>query len=110
MNDSSADLRPAEKPAVMKTFDPALVSEALWSQWRETVKSHNIGQEKLGRLAPTLQALPTVIWHKPLSDYVNYTVAEIRQLRTTAKSAWGWCSKCSTSSMKSWPTRLPITI
>lgn len=68
--------------AVADRFDPAIVSEVLWSQWRETVRRHNIGQEKLGRLAPTLQHLPTVIWHTPLSKYLNYSVTEIRQLRT----------------------------
>jgi hypothetical protein len=65
-----------------KGFDPAIVSEALWAQWRETVRKHGVGQEKLGRLAPTLQALPTVIWHTPLSTYLDYSVAEIRQLKT----------------------------
>jgi hypothetical protein len=46
------------------------------------VIEHGVGREKLGRLAPTLQALPTVIWHTPLEQYVNHTVAEIRQLKT----------------------------
>ncbi len=63
-------------------FDPSIVSEALWSQWRQTVADYGIGQEKLGRLAPTLQALPTVIWHTPLASYLDHTVAEIRQLKT----------------------------
>jgi hypothetical protein len=63
-------------------FDPALVSEALWSEWRDVVRRYGVGEEKLGRLAPSLQNLPTVIWHKPLSQYLNYTVAEIRRLRT----------------------------
>ncbi len=63
-------------------FDPAIVSEALWAQWQRTVIEHGVGREKLGRLAPTLQALPTVIWHTPLEQYVNHTVAEIRQLKT----------------------------
>lgn len=63
-------------------FDPTVVSEALWSQWQETVREHGIGHEKLGRLAPTLQRLPTVIWHTPLNHYVNLTVAQIRQLKT----------------------------
>ena len=65
-----------------RNFDPSLVSEALWSQWCETVCDNGVGDEKLGRLAPTLQALPTVIWNTPLSDYLNYTVTEIRQLKT----------------------------
>ena len=63
-------------------FDPAVVSEVLWTKWRETVRRHNVGSEMLGRLAPTLQNLPTVIWHTPLSKYLNYSVGEIRQLRT----------------------------
>lgn len=72
---------PKDAPTLEK-FDPALVSEALWAEWRDTVRRHNIGHEKLGRLAPSLQNLPTVIWHTPLSKYLNYTVAEIRRLRT----------------------------
>src|SRR4029077_10667260 len=50
--------------------------------WQQTVVENGVGREKLGRLAPTLQALPTVIWHTPLDHYVNHTVAEIRQLKT----------------------------
>ena len=63
-------------------FDPTIVSEALWAQWTETVRRHNVGHERLGRLAPSLQALPTVIWHTPLDHYIDHTVAEIRQMRT----------------------------
>lgn len=63
-------------------FDPAMVSEVLWDQWRELLKRHAVGQEKLGRLAPTLQSLPTVIWHTPLDQYLDQSLAEIRQLRT----------------------------
>jgi hypothetical protein len=84
-----ADLSEAKKaPAVEKPrrqgtgFDPSVVSEALWSEWQQTVIEHGLGREKLGHLAPTLQALPTVIWHTPLEYYVNHTVAEIRQLKT----------------------------
>jgi hypothetical protein len=63
-------------------FDPSLVSEALWTQWRETVLRHGIGQLRLGRLVPSLQALPTVIWHTPLEEYAHLSLAEIRQLKT----------------------------
>lgn len=63
-------------------FDPAVVSEAHWTDWRETVHRHGLGHEKLGRFAPTLQALPTVIWHTPLEFYLSYSLAEIRQLKT----------------------------
>jgi hypothetical protein len=74
---------PADKPRRQSTgFDPSIVSEALWSQWQKTVIDQGLGREKLGRLAPALQALPTVIWHTPLDYYVNRSVTEIRQLKT----------------------------
>ena len=63
-------------------FDPAQVSEALWEEWRQTVRRHAVGDHQLGRLAPRLEALPTVIWHTPLSAYLDYSLAEIRQLKT----------------------------
>jgi hypothetical protein len=63
-------------------FNPSTVSEALWDQWRDTVRRHGVGFEKLGRVASTLQALATVIWNTPLSTYLNYSVAQIRALKT----------------------------
>jgi hypothetical protein len=63
-------------------FDPAMVSEALWVQWCETARRFHLNKEKLGRLAPSLQHLPTVIWDTPLGEYMNRSLAEIRQLRT----------------------------
>jgi len=74
------DASPKSSPPAQ--FDPALVSEVLWAQWRETVRANGLDNERLGRLAPTLQSLPTVIWTTPLSEYVNYSVSEIRQLKT----------------------------
>jgi hypothetical protein len=63
-------------------FDPSLVSEALWHQWRETVVLHELDDEKLGRLAPSLIELPTVIWDTPLSAYIPQSLHQIRHLRT----------------------------
>lgn len=83
LSEASKKAATIEKPRRQGSgFDPSIVSEALWSEWRQTVVDHGLGHEKLGRLAPTLQALPTVIWHTPLDAYVNHTVAEIRQLKT----------------------------
>jgi hypothetical protein len=85
MNDLADAKRAAEKIATKKpkvNFDPAIVSEALWTQWLETARKHGVGRELLGRLAPTLQALPTVIWQTPLEFYMQYSVSEIRQLKT----------------------------
>src|SRR5262245_15057453 len=63
-------------------FDAAIVSESLWAQWCETVKRYGLGPEKLGRLAPSLQALPTVIWHSRLEEYADRSLADIRSLKT----------------------------
>jgi len=63
-------------------FNPALVSELVWAQWKETVRLHGIGHEKLGRLAPSLQSLPTVIWESPLGFYLDKSLTEIRELKT----------------------------
>lgn len=63
-------------------FDSANVSELVWEHWRQTVRTHGMGQERLGRLAPSLQSLPTVIWDAPLAFYLDLPLAEIRQLRT----------------------------
>jgi hypothetical protein len=63
-------------------FDPDFVSEALWGRWRETVRRHRLDRERLGRLAPSLQNLPTVIWRTPLQFYAERTLEEIRALRT----------------------------
>jgi hypothetical protein len=63
-------------------FDPTIVSEVLWDRWRETLMQRGVGREKLGRLAPTLRSLPTVIWHTPLRHYLEQSLADIRNLRT----------------------------
>ena len=63
-------------------FNPAIVSELIWTQWKDTVRLHGVGNEKLGRLAPSLQALPTVIWESPLGFYLDKSLMEIRQLKT----------------------------
>jgi hypothetical protein len=63
-------------------FDSSIVSESLWTSWCETVHRYGLGQEKLGHLAPTLQLLPTVIWHSRLEEYADRSLAEIRGLKT----------------------------
>lgn len=72
---------PAENGKI-PVFDPDMVSEALWKQWRETVLHYHLEREKLGRLAPSLQHLPTVIWHTPLVFYAERSLEEIRSLKT----------------------------
>src|SRR5262245_47433098 len=72
----------SQKAAVPTGFDATLVSESLWDSWCETVRRYGMGPEKLGRLAPSLQNLPTVIWHSRLEEYVDRSLADIRRLKT----------------------------
>ncbi len=71
-----------QKPTPTGGFDASIVSESLWAQWCETVHRYGMGVEKLGRLAPTLQALPTVIWHSRLEEYAERSLANIRARKT----------------------------
>jgi hypothetical protein len=72
----------SQKPAPAGGFDSSVVSESLWANWCETVQRFGMGPEKLGRLAPSLQALPTVIWHSRLEEYADRSLADIRALKT----------------------------
>jgi hypothetical protein len=63
-------------------FNPAIVSELVWEQWRQTVRRCGLEQESLGRLSPSLYRLPTVIWRTPLARYLNLTVHQMRRLKT----------------------------
>ncbi len=63
-------------------FDPELVSELVWAQWRHLVQTHGLGYEKVGRLCPSLQEVPTVIWNTPLEFYLDLSLADIRALKT----------------------------
>jgi hypothetical protein len=54
----------------------------VWMKWRETVRRHGVGGEKLGRLTPSLQSLPSVVWNTPLSFYLDQTLGAIRELKT----------------------------
>lgn len=63
-------------------FDAALVSEAMWERWRDCVKRYHLEEETLGRLAPSLERLPRVLWNTPLNAYCDITLAQIRQLKT----------------------------
>jgi hypothetical protein len=74
--------RQKSSPAAASGFDASIVSESLWTQWCETVQRYGLGPEKLGRLAPSLQALPTVIWHSRLEEYSDRSLADIRSLKT----------------------------
>jgi len=64
-----------------EVFDPELVSQVMWVEWQETARRHLLQHETLGRLAPSLQSLPKVIWTKQLGEYLRYTIDELRSLK-----------------------------
>jgi hypothetical protein len=73
---------PDESVVTDDRFTPDAVSESHWEAWRETVSRHHLSNEPLGRLAPSLRALPTVIWRMPLSTYVDMSLGQLRRLKT----------------------------
>src|SRR6266481_1991521 len=77
-----ADEEPANGLDESGKFDPLRVSEMVWMRWRDTVRRHGVGSEKLGRLTPSLQSLPSVVWNTPLSFYLDLTMAQMRELKT----------------------------
>jgi hypothetical protein len=82
MNATDATKRAAKPAAGVSGFDSSVVSESLWASWCETVIRFGLGHEKLGHLAPSLQSLPTVIWHSRLEEYSDRSLSEIRTLKT----------------------------
>ena len=79
---SSAELTDNGQEAAPREFDPSVVSEVVWAEWRKTVRDHGIGEERLGRLAPSLRKLPSVIWHRRIGYYIDYSLQEIWRLKT----------------------------
>ena len=77
---TTATTSPLSEAAVQ--FDVSRVSETQWDRWRETVRTHQLENEPLGRVCASLRHLPTVIWRTPLSTYLPLSLAEIRGLRT----------------------------
>ena len=80
---------PAQQPeasrglsACSDGFDASGVSEVVWSQWRASVVKHGLGEEPLGRFAPSLRGMTRVIWNTPLGAYVDRTLAEMRSMKT----------------------------
>jgi hypothetical protein len=63
------------------SFDADRVSDAQWTRWQDRVRHHDLATEKIGRLAPTLEEVPTVIWHTCLSEYADRSLDELRQLK-----------------------------
>mgnify|MGYP002624561076 CR=1 FL=1 len=70
------------RPYHDEMFDAEMVSEAMWVRWKDCVAEHGLGDQLLGRLAPTLRELPTVIWHTPLSWYLPYSLQEVKDVKT----------------------------
>lgn len=64
------------------TIDLAGVSEEAWQEWCHTVRTFGFLDHKLGRLAPSLRNLSTVLWHTTMKEYADLSLAQIRNLPT----------------------------
>ena len=61
--------------------DPERVSDAMWEEWRDLIVSHGVHRETIGRLAPTLQMVPTTMWTTPLIEYLSLSLSQIRKMK-----------------------------
>ena len=61
--------------------DPSHVSEAVWCQWRASLRNQRLEKEMLGRFAASLQQLPRSMWRKRLEDYLPLSLRQIRALK-----------------------------
>lgn len=62
-------------------FDANAVSESTWEVWRATIRRRGLEKQMLGHLTPSLRDLPTVIWTTTLDEYLDYTLADLRDLK-----------------------------
>ncbi|MEI8374694.1 MAG: hypothetical protein WCJ35_17855 [Planctomycetota bacterium] len=79
---SDAETKAEGKGELAGGFDVDSVSEVVWGQWRASVIKHGLGDEKLGRLAPTLRNMTRVIWNTPLGAYTQFNLGKIRSMKT----------------------------
>ncbi len=63
-------------------FDPNTVCESTWEDWRTTVRRRGLENQMLGKLTPSLRDLPTVLWATTLGEYLDYTLDDLRDLKT----------------------------
>lgn len=83
--DSATGVAAASTAALRRrgvVVEPSGVSEAVWREWCDAILRAGFGRHPLGRVAPSLRPLPTVIWGAPLEDYAACSLADIRALRT----------------------------
>jgi hypothetical protein len=54
------------------------ISDYEWSLLCDTISSSRFANEPLGRLAPALKQIPTVLWEIPYKDYCKCSLSELR--------------------------------
>lgn len=79
---AGATKSPAAKRGVGLGRDSSAVSELVWADYCETIRRGGFATQPLGRLAPSLKPLPTVLWDTPLGDYAGRSLAEVRAMKT----------------------------
>lgn len=68
-------------PSALESFSLEAVAESHWELWRQTVRTQQLSQVPIGRFAPSLQAIPSVIWDSPLATYLDTTLADMRDMK-----------------------------
>ena len=73
---SDFDLFPAVENLSLSELTPTV-----WQHVCQCIKRHSLENYPLGRFAETLDELPRGLWNCPLSDFVEHSIGELKQLK-----------------------------
>jgi len=65
----------------------ALEVAPTWEAWRQVVLDCDLERETFGRLAFSLQTLPSSLWHQPLAKYAHLSSEELNELSHDVRTA-----------------------
>lgn len=70
--------------ALLPTAEAISLSEltpTTWRNIRQFIQQHSLEHYPLGRFSETLDELPRGLWNCPLSDFVEHSIGELKQLK-----------------------------
>lgn len=67
--------------SALENFSLNELTPTVWQHVCQCIKRHSLEHYPLGRFAETLDELPRGLWNCPLSDFVEYSISELKQVK-----------------------------
>ncbi len=64
-----------------ETISLSELTTTAWQHICQSIKRHSLDHYPLGRFSETLDELPRGLWNCPLSDFVDHSIGELKQLK-----------------------------